>query len=112
MTDDVIITGLYIDITTGETSSLQKAMADGDIIVEFKSQKKIREEKSSYGIITIKTLVETRPYTIHGVIDPATDEEISVKRAYKKGLKYFMYMFTTVWCIQSGVMFHFVKRLI
>lgn len=78
--------GLYIDITTGETSSLQKAMADGDIIVEFKSQKKIREEKSSYGIITIKTLVETRPYTIHGVIDPATDEEISVKRAYKKGI--------------------------
>ena len=80
-----IFSGLYIDIVTGEKSSLQKAMADGDIIVEFKSQKKIREEKSNYGILTIRTLVETRPYTILAVIDPATDEEISVKKAYKKG---------------------------
>ncbi|XP_053404191.1 uncharacterized protein LOC123554321 isoform X4 [Mercenaria mercenaria] len=76
----------YVNIVTGESVSLQEAMAMGDIVVEFKSQKKIREEKSSYGIITIKTSVETRPYTILSVIDPKTEKEISVQSAYRKGI--------------------------
>lgn len=74
-----------MNIVTGETMSFQEAMGMGDIIVEFKSQKKIREEKSSYGIITVKTSVETRPYTVTGAIDPKTEMELNVDEAYKKG---------------------------
>lgn len=78
--------GLYVNIVTGESYPLQAAMAQGDIIVEFKSQQTIREEKSSYGIITVKTIVETRPYTIFSVIDPETDKEISTEAAYEKNI--------------------------
>lgn len=62
-------------------------MGNGDITVEFKSQRKIREEKSSYGIITVKTSKETRPYTIKSVVDPKTEEEISTDAAYERGKK-------------------------
>ncbi|KAL4219798.1 hypothetical protein ACF0H5_020210 [Mactra antiquata] len=78
--------GQYVNIVTGESMPLSQAMACGDIIVEFKSQKKIKEEKSSYGIITIKTSVETRPYTILSVIDPSTEKEITTEEAYSKGI--------------------------
>lgn len=78
--------GLYINPDTGKSVSFQEAMAQGDITVQFKTQRKIREEKSSYGIITVKTSKETRPYTIVGAIDPETEQELSLDDAYKRGV--------------------------
>jgi len=75
-----------VNIVTGESVTFQEAMGNGDITVEFKSQRKIREEKTSYGIITIKTSKETRPYTILSVVDPKTEEEISTEAAYDRGM--------------------------
>lgn len=81
------ILGRYVNILTGKSVTFQEAMANGDITVEFKSQRKIREEKSSFGLITIKTSKETRPYTILAVVDPKTEEEISTEAAYKRGTR-------------------------
>jgi len=74
----------YINPNNGQTISMTDAMNEGRIMMEIVSRKKIREEKNSYGLITIKITKESRPYTITGVIDPATDEKISVAQASEK----------------------------
>lgn len=80
--------------------STQEAMAEGKLIVEFKTQQKIREENTSYGIITVKTTTETRPYTILGAIDPNTEEEVSTEVAYSRGTRitYFQHTTSSVVC--------------
>ncbi|XP_052785010.1 uncharacterized protein LOC128220597 isoform X3 [Mya arenaria] len=80
------VAGRYVDIVTGTSVSYQEAMANGDITVEFKSQRKVREERSSYGIITVRTSRESRPYTVTAVTDPATDKQLSPDAAYEKGI--------------------------
>lgn len=54
-------TNQYINPDTGDVCSITAAMNDGKIMFEFTSRKKIREEKKSYGIISIKTTKENRP---------------------------------------------------
>ncbi|XP_022288567.2 uncharacterized protein LOC111100765 isoform X4 [Crassostrea virginica] len=76
----------YINPDTGEVCSITSAMNDGKIMFEFTSRKKIREEKKSYGIISIKTTKENRPYTISHVVDPSTDKEMTVSQAVSKGI--------------------------
>lgn len=58
--------GLYRNPLTGSSMTMTDAMSDGRVLLEIVSKKKIREEKNSYGIITIKITRETRPYTITG----------------------------------------------
>ena len=58
----------------------------GDIVVEFKSQKKVKEERSSYGLITVTATTDTRPYTIKAVVDPKTEKELSLEAAYENGI--------------------------
>ena len=76
----------YVNPVTGKSMSLQQAMAMGDVTVEFKSQKKVKEERSSYGLITVTTTTDSRPYTIKSVIDPRTDHELTLEAAYDKGI--------------------------
>uniref|UniRef100_A0A0B7AQ49 SH3 domain-containing protein n=1 Tax=Arion vulgaris TaxID=1028688 RepID=A0A0B7AQ49_9EUPU len=71
----------YVNPTTGQAITMVDAMNEGRVIMEFVSKRKIREEKNSYGLITIKITKESKPYTITGVIDPVTDEPISVAQA-------------------------------
>jgi len=56
------------------------------IMVEIVSSKKIREEKSSYGMLTITITKESRPFTITGVLDPESDETLTVSQAVAKGI--------------------------
>ncbi|XP_059163588.1 dystonin-like isoform X2 [Physella acuta] len=74
-------TNQYINPKTGQSMSMTDAMNEGSVLMEFVSKKKIREEKNSYGLITIKITKETRPYSITGVIDPKTEEKLSVTQA-------------------------------
>ena len=78
--------GKYVNPVTGDTMSIMEAMNDGYIMFEMKSRKKIRQEEKSYGILTIKTTKENRPYTIKKVLDPSTDEELSVAQATDRGI--------------------------
>ncbi|KAK7474574.1 hypothetical protein BaRGS_00034158 [Batillaria attramentaria] len=78
--------GFYCNPLTGERKPMADAMSEGRILMDFVSKKKIREEKQSYGLITIKITRETRPYTITGVVDPVTEEKLSVTDAAHSGL--------------------------
>lgn len=79
-------TNQYINPDTGDVCSITAAMNDGKIMFEFTSRKKIREEKKSYGIISIKTTKENRPYTISHVIDPSSEQEMTLPQAISKGI--------------------------
>lgn len=78
--------GLYVNPDTRESISIAQAMNNGKIIVEIVSIKKTKAEKKSYGLITINTTKETRPYHIESVIDPNTDLQISVTEATQRGI--------------------------
>ncbi|KAH9514709.1 hypothetical protein Btru_023347 [Bulinus truncatus] len=79
-------TNRYINPQTGRSMSMSDAMNEGRVIMEFVSRKKIREEKNSYGLITIKITKESRPYTITNVIDPKTEEKLTVTQAVAKDI--------------------------
>lgn len=76
----------YINPDTGESIQIRDAINAGYISLEWTSRKKIREEKKSYGLITIKTTRETRPYSILEVIDPKTEKPIPVSEAMENGI--------------------------
>jgi len=76
----------YINPNTGASMSMPDAMNEGRIMMEIVSRKKIREENNSYGIMTIKTTKETRDFTITGVIDPATEEKLTVSQAAERNI--------------------------
>lgn len=76
----------YINPDTGNSIPLRDAINAGKISLEWTSRKKIREEKKSYGLITIKTTRETRPYTIMEVVDPKTGKPIPVAEAMDQGI--------------------------
>ncbi|ESO92871.1 hypothetical protein LOTGIDRAFT_232953 [Lottia gigantea] len=76
--------GTYYNTKTRRTIQMSEAMNEGLIIMDFISKKKIREEKKEFGLITVKVTKENRPYTILGVLDPATEEKLSVSKAVEK----------------------------
>ena len=54
--------------------------------MEFTTTRKSAEKKRDVGLITIKTQRESRPYTVHGVIDAKTEKQLSVDEAIEKGI--------------------------
>ena len=76
---------MYVDTKLGKRYTLQEAMANGDIAVEFKSQRTVKRERSSYGLVTIKTSKETRPYTIRSVLDPGSEKQLELEEAESQG---------------------------
>lgn len=73
--------GLYVNPLTGVSMTLQEAMSTGRVITEFVSKKKLREEKQSYGLLTITVTRESVPYTIISVVNPTTKEVMTVADA-------------------------------
>lgn len=76
----------YVNPRNGQSMTMIDAMNEGRVIMEFVSRRKIREEKNSYGLITIKITKETKPYTIIGALDPVTEEKLSVTQATANGI--------------------------
>ena len=77
--------GLYVDPTTQETSAIAEAMSDGRIIVERVSTTKSAAKTQSIGIITVRTLTDTREYSIGAAVDTTSDKTVSadeVRRHY------------------------------
>ena len=55
--------------------------------MQTQSRKRIRRQDQSYGLITIKTTKENRPYTVKAVIDPHDDDiTLTVADAVKRGI--------------------------
>lgn len=80
------VSNQYINIVTGETMTMGKAINRGIVQISFQSSEKIREEDQSYGLVTIKTIKDTRPFSIKAVIDPSTEEELTVAQATAKNI--------------------------
>lgn len=78
--------GLYINPRSGRSMDVNEAINDGKILMEIVSKQKIREEKKTFGLITIKTTHETRPFSILAVLDPHTDERLSLDLAMERGV--------------------------
>ena len=78
--------GLYVNPETGEKMPIPTAMAAGKIMVEFTQTKKTAETRRDIGLITIRTLSESRPYTVKQVIDAQTGEKLSVEEAIASGV--------------------------
>ncbi|XP_060068768.1 uncharacterized protein LOC132548887 [Ylistrum balloti] len=76
----------YVNIVTKETMTMGAAINRGIVQISFQSSETIREEDTSYGVVTIKTMKDTRPYKINKVIDPRTEEELTIAQAKDKGI--------------------------
>ena len=69
--------GLYINPTTDETAPIAEAMSDGRILVERVSTTKSAAKTQSIGLITVRTKVDTREYSVSGAVDTAAGETVS-----------------------------------
>ncbi|CAH1780721.1 unnamed protein product [Owenia fusiformis] len=79
--------GLYVNPKTGHSIPIPTAMSRGLILVDYTSTRKSAETKESFGLITIKTTKENKPYVITGVVDSSADDAvISFEKATEKGI--------------------------
>lgn len=69
--------GLYVDLTTGQTSPIAEAMSDGRIVVERASTTKSAAKTQSIGLITIRTETDTREFSVTAAVDTATGQTLT-----------------------------------
>lgn len=79
-------TGMYMNPKTEEGMSIPEAMSQGYIKVEQETTTKSKEETKAIGLITIKTKVDNRQYTISGVVDSVTGRQLTPDEAREKGI--------------------------
>ena len=79
-------TGMYNNLATGDSYPIPVAMNAGFIKVEYTTTKKSEEKSRDIGLITIKTHKESRPYTVKGVIDAKTDQQLNLENAMARGI--------------------------
>lgn len=65
---------------------IPEAMNESLIKVEFTKRQVSQEKKNDFGFITIKSYMETRPYTIKLVVDPENRSQMNLDEAVKKGV--------------------------
>lgn len=81
------VAGTYVNPVTKEVMQLIDAQNEGLVIMQTQSRQRIRRQDQSYGLITIKTTKENRPYTVKAVVDPHDDEKtLTVADAVKQGI--------------------------
>ena len=78
--------GAYVDTRTGERRPIPVAMAEGLIKVEYVATTRSAERRSAVGLITLRTLIDRREFTIVGAIDALTAERVDADEARLRGL--------------------------
>jgi len=78
--------GLYVNPATGVGMPIQEAMNLGHIKVEQTTCTKTKEETKAIGLVTIKTSVDNRAYSVTGVVHPLTGFRITLDEAQVAGL--------------------------
>lgn len=78
--------GRFVNPDTGESIPIPVAMNAGKIKVEMTRTKKSAEKRRDVGLITIRTVIESRPYTIKGVVDAKTERQMTIDEATKAGI--------------------------
>lgn len=75
--------GTYVNTRTRESVPIQMAMNAGKIKVEVTTTKKTAERRKDLALITIKTIIESRPFVVRAVIDAKTEKRLDVDEAVK-----------------------------
>ncbi|CAH1781788.1 unnamed protein product [Owenia fusiformis] len=78
--------GQYMNPETNEYMTINEAMANGLIQVEEVTEHDLGGKNESFGIMTIRTVVENRPYSIIGAVDALTGNTLDVDEAVQCGL--------------------------
>ena len=79
--------GMYVNPDTGKCQTIPKAMMAGLIEIEYVPSTNTRPAKSaSFGLITIRTQVDNRQYTITGAVDAVTGDSVDIDEAKRRGI--------------------------
>lgn len=78
--------GVYVNLSSGRPMAIPLAMNEGLIKVEYVSTKRSAEKTEAFGLITIRTQIDHREYSISGAIDALTAEKVGVDEARRRGL--------------------------
>jgi len=78
--------GMYVNPKTGEGVSIPEAMNTGLIKVEYTSATRTEEKTKAVGLITIKTKVDNREYSITGAFDAGKGEKVDYDESLKRGI--------------------------
>lgn len=78
--------GKYVNPATGDTIPIPTAMTAGKIKVEFTRTNKSAEKRSDFGLITVKTLRDSRPFAVIAVIDAKTEKRMTPDEATRAGI--------------------------
>jgi len=78
--------GVYRNPDTGTKKSILEAINEGLILVNYVTATRSEEKVESIGLITIKTQIDNREYTITKVIDATTGEKVDLETARSNGI--------------------------
>ena len=78
--------GTYVNPDTGDAIPIPEAMTTGQIQVQYVQTSRTKEETKSFGLITIRTTVAAKPYTIVEVIDTNSGLRLTVNEATHQGI--------------------------
>lgn len=78
--------GMYVNPDTGEGFSIPEAMNTGLIKVEYTSATRTEEKTKAVGLITIRTKIDNREYTITGAYDAGNGEKVTYEEALHRGV--------------------------
>lgn len=73
--------GVYRNPATGDEMPIATAMNDGRIIVDFSTKTRSVEQTKAVGLITIRTVIDNREFTVTGAIDSLTARHIDAAEA-------------------------------
>ena len=78
--------GLYVNTVTGEGVPIPQAMNAGLILVDYCTTSKSQEKKKAVGIITVRTAIDRRKFTVRLVTDAVTTDRVDLAEARKRGI--------------------------
>jgi hypothetical protein len=78
--------GVYRNPSTGDERPIAAAMNEGLIHVDYSTTSRSAEKTSSVGLITIRTQIDRREFTVTGAIDSITAQRIDAGEARARGI--------------------------
>lgn len=78
--------GVYRNPATGDEMPIATAMNSGQIIIDFTTKTRSVEKTKAIGLITIRTVIDNREFTVTGALDSLTARRIDADEARARGI--------------------------
>ena len=78
--------GMYVNTSTGEDLPIPQAMTAGLILVDYCTTSKSQEKTRAVGVITIRTAIDRRKFTVRCLTDAVTADKVDLEEARKRGM--------------------------